>query len=338
MSTPATLLLVLLSSEGYWFGGRTETAQVQWNVKEPAVAVTITWRLVCGDAPLAAGRIVLPAKDQVATIRLILPEVRVATEMRLVYRAEQTAGPKAVAEGSLTAHVYPKDLLAGVAQRSRGKQALVWDRPEGLPALLKAAGVPYALVRNETDLQFIRPDMILVGSGQLGEEVEGQGRLLNLANAGTSVLVLRQIRAAKLAGYALVRRAPPTKLDWLADHPLARHLRLFEPRGIGPDAWAVQLPADEPAQEIAWWPREAPGEEPAPIDALVLVKAVGKGRLVLCQVPLGPWESDPRSQLFLAAALDYLASPAVPTPPPSQRPKPEGPLPATKVPSIDFPR
>jgi hypothetical protein len=336
MNAATTLLLVMLSGEGYWFSGRAQTVQVQWNVKEPVAAAAITWRLECGGAQLASGRVVLPVKDRTAKIRLTLPEVRVPTEMQFVYRAEQAGAAKAIAEGSLPVHVYPKTLLAGVAERAKGKQLLVWDRPEGLPALLKAAGVEYTLVRKEADLQFLRPDVIVVGPEQLGRETEGQGKLLNLAHVGASVLVFRQTQLSKLAGYAVVRRAPPAKLDWLADHLLTRHSPLFEPCGIGPDAWAVQLPADEAAQEIAWWPREAAGDEPAPIDALVLVKALGKGRIVLCQVPLGRWDSDPRSQLFLADVLDYLASPVVPTPSPSRRPKPEGPAAKPKVPSIGF--
>jgi hypothetical protein len=336
MNAATTLLLVLLSREGYWFSGRAQTVQVQWNVKEPVAAAAITWRLECGGARLSGGRIVLPAKDRTAKIQLTLPEVRVATEMQFLYRAEQAGAATAIAEGSLPVHVYPQTLLTGVAERAKGKQLLVWDRPEGLPALLRTAGVQYTLVRKEADLQFLQPDMIVIGPEQLGRETEGQSKLLNLAEAGASVLVLRQTQPSKLAGYAVLRRAPPAKLDWLADHPLTRHLRRFEPRGIGPDAWAVQLPADEPTQEIAWWPREAAGDGPAPLDALVLAKALGKGRIVLCQVPLGPWESDPRSQLFLADVLDYLASPVVPTPSPSRRPKPEGPAAKPKVPSIGF--
>lgn len=276
MNTAATLLLVMLSREGYWIGGRTETVQAQWNVKEPIGAATINWRLRCGDAQLASGRIVLPTNEPAVKIRLTLPEVRVPTEVQLVFRAEQRKG-QAIATGSLTAHVYPKDLLAGVARRSRGKQLLVWDRPEALPAVLKTVGIRHTIVRNDAELQFLRPDMIIVGPDQLGTGVEGQGKLLNLAGAGTSVLLLRQTRPSQLAGYAVVRRPPPAKFDWLADHPLTRHLRLLGPQSIGSETWALRLPADEPAQEIAWWPREMPGEQPVPIDALVLVKAVGRG-------------------------------------------------------------
>ena len=337
MNTAATLLLVMLSGEGYWISGRTETVQVQWNVKEPIAAATIAWRLVCGNAQLTSGRIVLPARQPAAMIQLILPEVRVPTDVQFVFRGEQPGG-KAVAAGSLTAHVYPKDMLAGVAQRTKGKQLFIWDRPEGLPAVLKAAGVLHTIIGNDADLHFVRPDMIIVGPEQLGQGVKGQDKLLNLADAGTSVLLLRQTRPSRLAGYVIVRRASPAKLDWLAGHPMTQCLRLIGPQSIGPEAWALRLPADEPAQEIAWWPRETPGDQPAPIDALVLVKARNRGRIVFCQVPLGPWESDPRGQLFLAGALDYLASPMAPTLPPSRRPKPQSPPPAPRVPSIDFPQ
>ena len=186
-------------------------------------------------------------------------------------------------------------------------------------------------------MQFVQPDLLIVGTGQLGKEIEGQGKLLNLAAAGTSVLVLRQTQPATLAGYAVVQRILPPKLAWQADHPLARCLRLFETPALGRDGWAIRLPADEPALEIGWWPGETPTRKPVPIDALALVKALGKGRIVLCQVPLGPWETDPRSQLFLVEALDYLASPAAATPPPSRRPQPATPGPVPAVPSIVLP-
>ena len=101
----------------------------------------------------------------------------------------------------------------------KGKQLFVWDAAEGLPALLKPAGCN-SCIRSEADLQFVRPDMMIVGAEQLGKDVEGQGKLLNLADAGTSVLVLRQTQPANLAGYPLVRRAVPAKLAWHADHPL----------------------------------------------------------------------------------------------------------------------
>jgi hypothetical protein len=218
-----------------------------------------------------------------------------------------------------------------------GKQLFVWDAAEGLPAVLKPRKVQFVHVRGEADLEFVRPDLLIVGANQLGKKAEEQGKLLNLAAVGTSVLVLRQTQPVKLAGYSVARRVLPPKLAWEGDHPLARRLRPFESPAVGADGWAIRLPADEPALEIGWWPDESPDQKPAPIDALVVVKALGKGRIVLCQVPLGPWETDPRSQLFLVDALDYLASPAVPTPPRSRRPHVAKPVPAPEVPSIVLP-
>ncbi|MCX7425073.1 MAG: hypothetical protein NTW96_05520 [Planctomycetia bacterium] len=337
MNVTSTLLLVVLSGGGYWFGGRVETAQVQWDVKQPLEAATVTWRLVCGDASLASGQIVLPAEDRMGKVRLSLPEVRVPTEMRFVYRAARAGQAKAIAEGAVAVHVYPNNLLASVAERMKTKQLFVWDEAEGLPAVLKSEGVQFAHVRSEADLQFVRPDLLIVGADRLGKATAGQDKLLNLAAAGTSVLVLRQSQLAKLAGYPVARRVLPPKLVWRVDHPLARHLGLFETPSLGPDGWAIRLPADEPALEIGWWPSESPSRKPVPIDALVVAKALGRGRIVLCQVPLGPWETDPRSQSFLVDALDYLASPVVPTPPPSRRPRPDEPAPAPNVPSIVLP-
>ena len=337
MNITTTLLLVMLSGEGYWLGGRTETVRFQWNVKQPLTAATITWRLTCGGAALATGQFVLPAQDRMGKVRLKLPEVRGPTEMRFVYRAEQAGQAKPIAEGAVTVHVYPDNLLASAAQKMKAKQLFIWDEAEGLPAVLKSRGVPFVHVRGDADLQFVRPDLLIVGADQLGKEAQGQDKLLNLAAAGTSVLVLRQTQPETLAGYRLARRVLPAKLVWQADHPLACRLRPFETPALGRDGWAIRLPADEPALEIGWWPGEVPSRKPAPIDALVVVKALGKGRIVLCQVPLGRWETDPRSQMFLLDALDYLASPAAPTPPPSRRAQPAEPAPEPRIPTIVLP-
>ncbi|MCX5660572.1 MAG: hypothetical protein NTW19_12735 [Planctomycetota bacterium] len=95
----------------------------------------------------------------------------------------------------------------------------------------------------------------------------------------------------------------------------------------------MQLPIDEPALELIHWPREAPGKEPVPIDALLVTKSVGRGRMVICQLPLGPWESDPRSQLLLANSVSYLLTRPEPTLKPSERPQPKQ-MVAPNVPTI----
>ena len=258
------LLLITLSGNGHWLGGHAETIEVQWAVKQPIPGATLAWRLVCGDAELASGRLALPAEQRPGIIRLALPQVRVQTAMQLIYRAEQAGKSTPLARGAAAVEVYPDDLLAGLSQRMAGKQLLVWDAADGLPALLKRANVKHTVIAGDAELQFVRPDVVLVGAERLGKEMQGQAKLLNLARAGASVMIFRQTQPASLGGYPVSRRTAPAAFAWQEDHPLGRHRRLWAAADIGREAWAVQLPADEPALEIAWWPRRSPANSPWP--------------------------------------------------------------------------
>lgn len=331
-------LLITPSGEGYWIAGQTETIQAQWKIdaEPPAKQSVLAWRMVCGQAVLASGRQNVVPSPTAAAIAVQAPSVRAATEVEFHYRLEQTADHKVLQEGKRSLHLYPDDLLAGVATRLSGKRLLVWDDPDGMPALLAKAKIGHARIGGEAELQFTTPDIVLVGNDRLSKETLDQSRLLNLAAAGANVLILRQTQPPSLAGYSLTRRAAPARLAWQEDHPLARERLLLDPAGEPGDLWALRLPADDPVLEIAWWPVEAASGRPVPIDTLVAVKALGRGRLVLCQIPLGPWPSDPRSQRFLADALDYLLSPVQATTALSRRQKPvEAARP--EIPTIRFP-
>jgi hypothetical protein len=166
----------------------------------------------------------------------------VPTEMQFIYRAEQAGQPKPIAEGAVTIEVYPDNLLATVAERMKGKKLFVWDDAAGLPALFKSHAVQSVHVCSEADLQFVLPDLLIVAAGQLGKEVREQEKPLNLAAAGTSVLVLRQTKPATPAGYRLAQRSVPRKLAWLADHPLTRSLHPFTISSLGTDARTIRLP------------------------------------------------------------------------------------------------
>ena len=172
-------------------------------------------------------------------------------------------------------------------------------------------------------LQFSDADAVLVGPDALSDSPFEQAPLLSLAESGASVMIFRQHRPAVLIGYPLTLRDTPAKLEWQTDHSL---LNGFEPQDLHswiagvPSLQVVQLPADEPVSVVGSYPREVPGEQPAPVDAVLLSKSVGKGRLVLCQLPLGDWSKDPRSQMLLNNAVDYLLSRPEPTPRPSERP------------------
>jgi hypothetical protein len=337
MIAAATLLVIVLSNGGHWFGGTPQTIRIEWNVEKPIANAEFVWSLECEQTALATGRLAMPVDRRPAVLTMAIPKVRVQTPMTLAYHVERKDSPKPLAEGTIAVQLYPEDLLTHTAKRMAGKRLFVWDRSDGLPTLLKRVAIEHTLITRATQLQFASPGILIVGLDQLGSDTFDQSSLMSFAGAGTSVLVLNQTQPSSLAGYPLARRAAPSKLAWQETHSLSRALQRFEPSNTSSELWAIQLPADEPVLEVAWWPRETPSPKPASIDALVATKAVGNGRLVLCQLPLGDWNADPRNHLFLADALDYLASRAEATPSPSHRTRPPEPAPSPKTSTVLIP-
>jgi hypothetical protein len=113
-------------------------------VKQPLEAATVTWRLACGDASLASGQIVLPAEDRVGKVRLSLPEVRVPTEMRFVYRAARA--------GQASVYSY-----ISVRRRAAGDES-------GAVEMMKKAAATNAV----TELQWYESELRLrIASGKI---------------------------------------------------------------------------------------------------------------------------------------------------------------------------
>jgi len=299
----------------------------------------LSWRLEYAGARLASERTALRQSDRAATIVITLPSVRVRTRMRWVYRLQRRDGGL-ITEGAETVHVYPRDLLANLETRLKDSVVLVCDQQTGLPRALDQANVGHTAFADVAQLQVRSANIVLVGADRLDDSPFRQTALLNLARSGSSVMVFAQSRPRHLVGYALARRPRPGRLEWNTEHALFEG---FQPEDLaswvqapGPDLWAVRLPADEPALEIVYWPRETPGSDPVPIDALVVAKSVGTGRIVLCQLPLGSWEDDPRSHLLLRNALDYLRTRPEQTPRPSERQTPRR-QETTETPTIRIP-
>lgn len=324
MNIARTFLLIALSNQGHWFGGHPGVIEIRWPVEHEMPAAVLHWQLELSGARLADGSVGL--RDQASRIEVVPPVVRTRTALRWAYRLVRESDQALLSEGAETIHVYPAGLLAGSAARIEGKRIVVCDVPEGLPRVLAEARIPHQALRDPHKLRLAKADIVLVGSDRLTRSPFAQTALLNLAESGASVLLFEQTRVKRLAGFALARRAASPELTWRREHPL---LIGFEPGDFrwdslgGPlEMRAIQLPADEPALEIAFWPPATPATEPTPIDAVLVVKAVGTGRLVLCQLPLRNWHSDPRSRILLRNALEYLATRPEPTPPSSRRRQP----------------
>lgn len=334
-------LVLALSNAGYWFGGQENTITIRPNLAVVAPA-DLTWELQLNSVRLGSGALAIEPGGKEAILRITPPAVRARTTLVWTYRLTSRQDKKELERGEQTVNVFPIDLgLAGVVreQKLTAGALVIWEEHDAVGKLLERAKASVTRVADSSKLQVLQPRVLLVGPDVLGRAGFDQGPLVALAESGVSVLIFQQTRCERLMGYTLARRRSPAQLEWRGDHPLLRGL---EPRDLNSwvagaaDLWAVQLPPDAPALEIGYWPREAPGREPAPIDAVLLTRSVGTGRYVLCQIPLGDWERDPRSQILLMTALDYLMTRPEPTLPPSQRLVARQVVPAT-VPTIAIP-
>jgi hypothetical protein len=315
-----TLLIVLLSHDGYWFGDRA--GEIRFESSPLAPPGRVTWVLMYGPVRVSSGALdVAPGKS--ASVRVTSPAVRTRTNLRLVYKLADAAGNE-LESGETAVRIFPDDLFNDAARTLNGKALAVWGMPDDpLAAFLDRARVPHVAATG-VELRLGRPGVILFGPGVLSAiDPAVRPSVEAFARRGASVVVFRQDPSVRLNGYALVRRTSPPRMMWRGDHPLLapfgeEDLAALVPPGSA--QIAVRLPVDEPALELGWWPAEAPSNEPGPVDALVVTKSIGRGRLVLCQLPFGgDWTNDVRGQVFLRAALEYAATPPGPTPRPTER-------------------
>ncbi len=332
----AVVVIILLSHQGFWIGGDQNDIGLQWAARGGQPAADLRWELELGGTRVAWGNTAMLPDPGTTEIRLTPPEVRVPVTMRWKYTLTAHAGGKELDHGETPIEIFPSSLLDGLNRRIGRSRIAVWDNGEGLSGALDQAKAAYTRVTNLSKLAFLRPQAVLVGSDMLDDSPFTAGPLIELAHAGASVMFFYQGRSDTVDGYDLVRRNAPVRLEWLADHALLRGMdatMLKSIAGAAESFLPVRLPADEPALAIAAWPREVPGTAPVSIDALLVSKAVGKGRIVICQLPLTEWTKDPRAQLLLVNAMDYLLSPPEPTPRPSQRAstRPAGPPPPASV-------
>ena len=322
----AALIMVAALNQGYWFGGEPGQIKARWALEKPVPAAILLWELDVGKVQLAQGRVRLDPDGEESLITITTPEVRARTAVKFTWTLTEADGDEQLERGSLTVHLFPKDLLAGTGKLLAKRRLIVWDKPTGIPAILKEAKLDHVQIDDASGLQFTVADIILVGPDQIGDRPFDQAALSSLAESGRSVMIFAQRQPPRLIGYPLAARRTTGRLQWRLDHPLLHELHDADVEScLHADAAplaALRLPADEPVYEVGFWPRKTPGTAPVSIDALLAVKSVGAGRIVFCQLPLGDWSKDPRALLLLRNALAYLATPPEPTPPPSRRRRP----------------
>ncbi len=319
----ASLLILMLSNQGYWFGGQESTVSIRWAAKGQFPDTVMAWNLMFGDVRVAGERITIKSGEKPSIITITPPPVRIRTSLRLVYRLETKTGGKILAEGVEGIYVFPNNILNGLARRLGNKKIMVLDNTNQLPDFLDKVKISFSRISKLSQLQFARSDMFLIGMDQIDEPIFNQELLVEQTRSGSSIFIFQQTRSKVLLEYPLFRRKIPLRLEWRMEHPLFNQFQLKDMQswlqGPEDELWALELPPDEPVLEIAWWPREIPGKTLIFTDALLAVKSIDQGRIVFCQIPLGNWRNDPRTQLFLANTFDYLMTRPEPTLRPSQR-------------------
>jgi hypothetical protein len=332
----ATLLMVILSNQAYWFGGQEGTITIREAARGGLPAADLSWELMFANVRLGNGRVAMAAHDGETTVRMALPQCRVRLSLHWIYRLTARGTGQVLDQGDIPVQLFPDELLGDLSARLQRKRLVVWDRVQGIPAALDTAKTPYARVTSESSLQFVKADVVLVGADSLGNSVFEQATLRALAEGGASVMIFEQKSADRLMGYNIAKRNAPPQLEWRLDHPL---LRDFQPEDLQswiaamPTLSVVQLPAEAPALDLGYCSPEIPVNQPWPTDAVLVTETIGAGRFVLCQIPLGDWAHDPRSQILLRNAIDYLLTRPQPTPRPSDRLIP-GPVALPQIPTI----
>jgi hypothetical protein len=110
-------------------------------------------------------------------------------------------------------------------------------------------------------------------------------------------------------------------VDWKTTHPLLARLSADDLNSwiadLSPEVPSIRLVPDSMSMTIATLPAGTPDIitpeiiTPDKGDSLLAIQRIGRGRIVWCQLRLGSWTTDPRSQILLGNALDDLSTPAV---------------------------
>jgi hypothetical protein len=318
------LLILLLSHQGFWIGGQQSTVTIRAAVEGGLPSADLSWELMLDSVKLGEGATHLNPGNRDVTINITPPKPRTRVVLQWIYRVTSTKDGKTLETGELPINLFPSSTLDGVAARARGRSIVVWDRPSGLPETLNAARISFTQIDDASKLLALKPDVILVGQGMLGDLLLEQSSLNSLASAGASVMIFQQTRPARVMQYPLQQRQPG-QLAWRLNHPLLSGLSESDLQSLvdpSRDLWVLRIPTDGAALEIGYYPPQVSSRLPGPIDAVVMTQTVNRGRVVLCQIPLEDWATDPRSQLILRNTFDFLLTRPEPTPRPSERSAP----------------
>jgi len=315
------VLLLTFAHGGHWLGGRTESLSIAWPAESGMPAATLHWECTVGPVALASGNAEMPDAAHPLTVSLSVPHVRITTRVHFSCIARDKVSDKQLAGGESNIVIYPDDLIGTFEKQYAGKRFSVLTRSESLKRLIDLARIRADSITNLSQLGLNQPDVLIVGPDELTSRPLQRPAILPMADQGCQVILLRQSNVDSVAGYRLTRREDVSNLNGKSDHPLLANLDsdTLQAWITHDPAMAVRLPAGDASLPIGFWHPEAASRSGLPVDALLVTKTVGTGRIVLCQLPADDWADDPRSQILLHNLLAYATTRPEPTPPPGRR-------------------
>ena len=323
----SVLLVIVLSAGGHWWADTSVNVQVAPVVESVNTRIArYQWVLAIDGITLATGESESAGDNLTTTITFDAPRVRVATPMLWVLQAYDADGGM-VAESRHAVHVYPVEQKQSIAPLIASARLLVWEsRADSLLSdYLRGAGLEFKLVHDGASVGRHTADLLIVGPDAVSSADAAQVHLAAITKSGTNTLVLYQPRAESLAGFQLrPRRITPASLVYLQRSSAAQTITLYHPMPIEDHtplpvhSLLIRSEASIDTTPMAWITADTQLTGSAntaglaasgTTDSLLLQSQIGRGRIILCQQPIGDPATDARAGLFLVRAIDELIAP-----------------------------
>lgn len=307
----ATAILIGFAFDGHWFGGQPYDISFTVPADAEVPRADLVWKIVVANTVLASGAIEV-MRGHTHQLTIELPPVRVRTTATWLYEFTQVTSDDFIEHGQHYLHLYPTDLLDSIAIPTDRRLVMVADASDSLVGVLNESGIPFERINEPTQMPLYRVDMVIVVANHDKPDGFAQTALLRIAGAGSTVLVLERIgtrglfdlpfrRTRFLSGSVGEKQCPLlTHIEQITPDMLL-HLKAGTDRSQEPTFYHSQ-PNTEADMEA-----DACLAEDDPLFALLSAYTIGRGELILAQIPFREWRSDPRSQLLLRNAILHLS-------------------------------
>jgi len=319
----ATLVAVLLTGQGWWYAGSTQSVQIKAvlpaaldEVQDPRVRVT----LKLGEAVLHQSTRPWPEGQADWDWPIEVPEVDQPVRMRVIWSLLGGPGSRVISRGAEDVFVIPRDQVLKPLRELALREALhVVDRDGGFAAALDRLEIKHKRYGRADQLP-MRPGLVVVAPDTWRGEPFEQGALRRVRPGGVLVLRQNHEELRQISGVAL-SRSPGTGLVHTAGGHvvvtrMSRVLGLAEMdagdvlwSASGSEPWqpgfAVKPVKGIGADMLVW---QSAAKDPATVERVYALAMQRDGvPVILFQLPLGSVNHDPRSASVLYSMLTFLS-------------------------------